>query len=58
MTISQILLIRVAVVTLIHLFSTLDELKDAVLGYNFFYNAHRPHQGLGGKKPQDMLNMH
>lgn len=39
-------------------FGTLDELKDAVLGYNFFYNEHRPHQGLGGKKPQDMLNMH
>jgi transposase InsO family protein len=37
-------------------FKTLDELKDAVLGYNFYYNEHRPHQGLDGKVPLSMLN--
>ncbi len=36
-------------------YNTLDELKDAVLGYNFFYNEHRPHQGLDGKIPSSML---
>lgn len=36
-------------------FNTLDELKEAVLGYNFYYNELRPHQGIGGKKPQDMI---
>lgn len=36
-------------------FNTLDELKDAVLGYNFYYNEHRPHQALNGKIPISML---
>lgn len=36
-------------------FETLEELKDAVLGYNFYYNETRPHQGIGGKTPQAML---
>lgn len=36
-------------------FNSLDELKDAVLGYNFYYNEHRPHQGLNGKVPSSML---
>lgn len=36
-------------------FETLDQLKDAVLGYNFYYNEHRPHQGINGKLPADML---
>lgn len=36
-------------------FNTLDELKDAVLGYNFYHNEHRPHQGIEGKKPLSML---
>lgn len=36
-------------------FNTLDDLKDAVLGYNFYYNEHRPHQGLNGKLPLNML---
>lgn len=39
------------------IFNTIDELKDAVLGYNFYYNEHRPHQGINGKKPLDMLNI-
>jgi transposase InsO family protein len=38
-------------------FETLDELKDAVLGYNFYYNEHRPHQGIDGKKPLEMLDV-
>ena len=33
-------------------YNSLDELKDSVLGYNFYYNEHRPHQGLNGKIPQ------
>jgi len=36
-------------------YETLDELKDAVLSYNFYYNEHRPHQGIDGKKPNDMI---
>lgn len=36
-------------------FNTLDELKEAVLGYNFYYNEHRPHQGIDGKIPLSML---
>jgi len=36
-------------------FKTLDELKDAVVGYNFYYNEHRPHQGINGKIPLSML---
>ena len=36
-------------------FKDLDELKDAVLGYNFYYNEHRPHQGIEGKEPASML---
>jgi transposase InsO family protein len=37
-------------------FQTLDELKDAVLGYNFYYNEHRPHQGIQGKIPFSKLS--
>lgn len=36
-------------------FNSLDELKDAVLGYNLYHNEHRPHQGLNGKVPLTML---
>lgn len=36
-------------------FNTQDALKDAVLGYNFYYNEHRPHQGIDGKLPLMML---
>lgn len=38
-------------------FETLDQLKDAVLGYNFYYNEHRPHQGIKGKLPLEMLKV-
>lgn len=37
-------------------FNTVDELKEAVLGYNFYYNEHRPHQGINGKVPLSMLD--
>lgn len=36
-------------------FETLEQLKDAVLGYNFYYNEQRPHQGIDGKTPLAML---
>jgi transposase InsO family protein len=36
-------------------FDTVDQLKDAVLGYNFYYNEYRPHQGINGKTPINML---
>jgi transposase InsO family protein len=38
-------------------YNTLDELKEAVLGYNLYYNKHRPHQSLSGKKPVDMVEV-
>ena len=37
-------------------YKTLDDLKDSVLGYNFFYNEHRPHQGISGKIPTAMID--
>lgn len=37
-------------------FETLDDLKDAVVGYNFYHNEHRPHQGIEGKIPLSMLS--
>jgi transposase InsO family protein len=36
-------------------YNNLDELKDSILGYNFYYNENRPHQGLNGKTPQSMI---
>jgi transposase InsO family protein len=36
-------------------YETLDDLKNSVLGYNFYYNEKRPHQAIAGKKPCDML---
>lgn len=36
-------------------FASLDALKDEILGYNFYYNEHRPSQTLGGKTPLDFL---
>lgn len=38
-------------------FETLDALKDAVMGYNLFFNEHRPHQGIDGRKPINMLGL-
>lgn len=36
-------------------FETVQQMKDAVLGYNFFYNEKRPHQGIDGKTPLKKL---
>jgi transposase InsO family protein len=36
-------------------YKTLEELKDSVLGYNFYYNENRPHQSLNGKTPEMMV---
>lgn len=37
-------------------FDTLEELKEELLQYLYYYNHERPHQGIGGKRPIDMLN--
>jgi hypothetical protein len=37
------------------IFNTIESLKEAVLGYNIYYNEYRPHQGISGKIPLAML---
>ncbi|MEI9942884.1 MAG: integrase core domain-containing protein [Chitinophagaceae bacterium] len=37
-------------------FDSKEELKEEILKYNFYYNEHRPHQGIEGKKPIEMIN--
>jgi hypothetical protein len=36
-------------------FDSLEELKDELLQYICYYNYERPHQGIGGKKPIEMV---
>jgi len=36
-------------------FDSLEELEDELLKYLVYYNWERPHQGIGGKKPIDMI---
>jgi transposase InsO family protein len=36
-------------------FDTLEELEDELLKYLVYYNWQRPHQGINGKKPIDMV---
>lgn len=36
-------------------FDSLDELQDELLKYLVYYNWERPHQGINGKKPIDMI---
>jgi transposase InsO family protein len=36
-------------------FDSLDELKDELLQYLVYYNWERPHQGIDGKKPIEMI---
>lgn len=36
-------------------FDSLEELKEQLLQYMYYYNHERPHQALEGKKPVDML---
>jgi transposase InsO family protein len=38
-------------------FDSLDELKDELTQYLYYYNHERPHQGIGGKKPIDMITL-
>jgi hypothetical protein len=38
-------------------FDSIEELKEELLQYMYYYNHERPHQGLEGKKPIDMLTM-
>jgi transposase InsO family protein len=36
-------------------FDSVEELKEELLQYMYYYNHERPHQALGGKVPADML---
>lgn len=36
-------------------FDSEEELKEELLKYVFYYNEHRPHQGIEGKKPIEMI---
>ena len=36
-------------------FDSLDELKEELLQYVYYYNHERPHQGINGKKPIELL---
>ena len=36
-------------------FDSIEELKEELLQYMYYYNHERPHQALGGKKPIEML---
>lgn len=38
-------------------FDTIAELKDELMQYLYYYNHHRPHQGIGGKMPVEMTNV-
>jgi len=35
-------------------FDSLEELKDELIQYLYYYNHHRPHQAIDGKTPADM----
>ena len=38
-------------------FDSLEELEDELLQYLAYYNWERPHQGISGKKPIDMITL-
>lgn len=38
-------------------FDSLEELEDELLKYLLYYNWERPHQGINGKKPIDMVTL-
>lgn len=38
-------------------FDSLNELEDELLKYLVYYNWERPHQGINGKKPIDMVSL-
>ena len=37
-------------------FDSLEELKEELIQYLYYYNHERPHQGIDGKKPIEMIN--
>lgn len=37
-------------------FDSLEELKEELLRYLYYYNHERGHQGINGKKPVEMIN--
>lgn len=38
-------------------FDSKEELKEELLQYLYYYNHERPHQGIDGKKPIEMINL-
>ena len=38
-------------------FDSFEELEDELLKYLVYYNWERPHQGINGKKPIDMVTL-
>jgi transposase InsO family protein len=38
-------------------FDSLQELEDELIQYLVYYNWERPHQGIGGKRPIDMITL-
>jgi transposase InsO family protein len=38
-------------------FDSLEELQDELAQYLYYYNHERPHQGIGGKKPVEMITL-
>ncbi len=36
-------------------FDSIEELKEELLQYMYYYNHERPNQAIGGKKPVEML---
>lgn len=36
-------------------YDSMQDLKDAIIGYCYYYNEHRPHQAICGKIPKQML---
>jgi len=38
-------------------FDTIEELKEELLQYLYYYNHHRPHQALNGRVPSESVNL-
>ena len=38
-------------------FESIDMFKDELLKYLIYYNEHRPHQGIHGKTPKEMVEI-
>ncbi|MBS1530726.1 MAG: transposase family protein [Bacteroidetes bacterium] len=38
-------------------FDSLEELQNELVQYLYYYNHERPHQGIGGKKPIEMITL-